>query len=96
MKGFTDDFGIRAKLKDIFGRLFNVDTSLLNGDLLDENLLGSKICLKPRDLLCLFFEIEKEFSIVIEEEDIVNERFNTFNSIATIIEEQEYKKEEKV
>lgn len=54
----------------------------------EEPLLGEKYCLAPRDLLYLFFDIEKEFGITIPEDDILAKKFNSIKNLIGIIETQ--------
>lgn len=76
------------KLLGIFKDRFDMDLSSMEEAALDEELLGRKLKLKPRDLLYIFFDIEKEFSIAIPEKEIDQGCFNTFNNIAETISSQ--------
>ncbi|MCX7921473.1 MAG: peptide maturation system acyl carrier-related protein [Clostridia bacterium] len=76
---------IYLKLKAIFRSRFDLNFDNLGEAALDKNLLGSEIRFAPRDLLCLFFDIEKEFDITIPQETIIAGKFNTFNNIVVII-----------
>ena len=80
------------KLVNIFKDRFDLDFGSMEETATDEKLLGSKLKLKPRDLLYVFFDIEKEFGIVIPEKEIATGSFNTFNNIAGIISSQLMKK----
>lgn len=76
------------KLLGIFKDRFDMDFSSMEEAALDEELLGRKLKLKPRDLLYIFFDIEKEFGIAIPEKEIDQGSFNTFNSIVETISSQ--------
>ena len=47
--------------------------------------MGRRLRLQARDLLYIFFEVEKEFGIKIPEEAIVDGEFDSFNGIVKII-----------
>ena len=76
---------ISSRLKGIFDSRFGICFNDMGEEVLDAELLGWKLRLKARDMLYVFFDIEREFGIVIPEEDIASGRFNTFNNIADII-----------
>lgn len=76
---------VNNRLQGIFKNRFDIDFSGMGEAAFDEELLGRRIKLRGRDLLYVFFDIEKEFGIVIPEEDIAAGRFNTFNNIAGTI-----------
>lgn len=52
------------------------------------SLLDPKIGLLPRDLLVLFFELQKEFQISFEEKDIIEKRFDYMDIMIDIIAEK--------
>lgn len=79
---------IKNKMESIFLNRFHCDLSKCNPDDFDKSLLANPFYFKPRNLLYLLFDIEKEFSILIPEIDIASGKFNTFNNIACIIENQ--------
>lgn len=56
-----------------------------NENLREENLLGRAVGLKARDLVIVYFEIEKAFHIQIPEKAIVNGEFNTYWKILDIV-----------
>lgn len=76
---------ISNRLKDIFDSRFGICFNNMEEEALDEELLGWKLRLRAGDMLYVFFDVEREFDIVIPEEDIASGRFNTFNNIADII-----------
>ncbi|WP_042439477.1 peptide maturation system acyl carrier-related protein [Clostridium amazonitimonense] len=78
---------IREKLLDILSNKYkrNIDKK---ENIWDLNLLGKAIRMEPSDLLCFFFDIEKQFNITISEEDIVKGKFKTVNAITEVIYKQ--------
>lgn len=56
-----------------------------NNELKSENLFGTAIGLRARDMLVVFFLVEKIFNIEIEEDVIVNGEFNSYNKILEVI-----------
>jgi len=76
---------IEDQLKTILHNLFEIDPEFINDDMFNQPLLGSMFKFQARNLLYLLIEIEKRFNISIPEEDIVNGKFNTLNSIADVI-----------
>lgn len=74
-----------ARLADIFYKRFGLDLSNKDHALRRKNFFSKDLGLEPRDLLYLFFDIEKEFDIKIPESDILGNKFCTFNDIVEII-----------
>jgi len=87
---------IMTGLKCIFKQRFKMDMEGFSEEALDKELLGNEFKMQPRDLIYLFFDIEKEFGIVIPQVDIAEGRFNTFNNIAMIIADCLQSKEKQV
>ena len=74
-------------LKEIFIDKLNIDFDKLlkdHPDCLNYNVFGRYIQLAPRDMLYIFFEVEKVFEMEIPEQAILN-GFNTFNNILNCI-----------
>lgn len=90
MTNITGDTMIR--LKKIFIDRFEMSLDSFSSEVLGKNLLGKEFGFAARDLIYLFFDVEKEFGITIPEEDIVAGKFNTFNNILEIIHNQLQKK----
>ncbi|MCC7570130.1 peptide maturation system acyl carrier-related protein [Candidatus Micrarchaeota archaeon] len=84
---------IDKRLKNIFKTYFEINFDRYTGENLDKELLGDTFNFAARDLLYLFFDVEKEFDITIPQEDIVAGKVNTLNNIAEIIINQLQKKE---
>lgn len=78
-------YNIKESLKNILEEKLLINTKILGLDFFDEELLGDVICLKARDLLRLYFEVQKEFKIEVSEDDINHGKFNTLNNIVDIV-----------
>ncbi len=76
---------ITETLNEIFRSRFDIDLNAINRGFYDKNLLGTEWGLASRDLVYLFFDIEKKWNIAIPEEDILSEKFTTVNNIIDII-----------
>lgn len=75
---------IRRQLDTIFLNRVHFDFPKLeqkDATILDATLLGPKLRLMPRDLLYLFFDVEKVFGITITQEDIQKNGFRTYRKI---------------
>ncbi len=84
---------VNAKLKMIFINRFSINIDGFSSDMRNVELLDSGLGLAARDLLYLYFDIEREFGISIPQEDIAAGRFDTFSNIAEITANQLYKKQ---
>ena len=51
----------------------------------DMSMLDTAVGLKPRDLLTLFFELQKKYDILFEEKDIIDRRFYRIDNIVESI-----------
>jgi len=76
---------IKQSIINIIEKRLSVNIKAFGKDVFDEDLTGSKIQLKARELLWLHFEVEKEFKINIPEHDIIDGYFNSINNIAGIV-----------
>lgn len=71
-----------------------VDAFILNTygievhQLKDRSLLNPEVGLEPRDLIYLFFELQKEFGIRFKEEDILERKFHMLNNIKQAVYEK--------
>lgn len=75
---------IVEKVKEIISQLFQV-TLKCEEETNSLPLTGKIIGLSAIDLTYLFFEIEKEFNIKIDTDNVLNYEFNTINGIADIV-----------
>ncbi len=97
MNNFLENIDINIKLNNIFKNKFDIDLFDNKNDIsINDNLLGKNFRLKARDLIYLLYDIEKEFNIVISEDDIDNIEFNTISNIINIINNKLHQKERKV
>lgn len=86
VNNFSENIDMNIKLNNIFKKRFDIDLFDNKSDInINDNLLGKNFRLKARDLIYLLYDIEKEFNIVISEDDIDNIKFNTINNIISII-----------
>lgn len=76
---------IKNRMKGILKSRFALDIDAIKEDFGDKKLLGREFGMNPRDLLYLFFDIEKEFAISIPQESIATGEFSTYNGICKII-----------
>jgi acyl carrier protein len=75
---------MKEKIKEIMKNELDVPEEKLL--LEDKPLTGEDFLLQPRDMVYLFFLIEKEFRIRIEIQEIVHYEFATIAGIAAIVE----------
>ena len=78
---------IREKILDILNNRYEVNIGKRD-NVCDLNLLGRIITIDSSNLNCFFLDIEKQFDIIISQEDIVKGRFKTINTIAELIYEK--------
>lgn len=80
---------IEAIVNEIFKNKFSIDMGRLSEEQKTRSLLDKTIGLVPRDLLVLFFELQKAFNISFREEDVSEIRFDYYyNIIETIYQRQ--------
>lgn len=94
MDNFSENEDINIRLNNIFKTKFSIDLFDNRCDTsINDNLLGKKFKLTPRDLIYLLDYVEKEFNITITDYDIDNIKFNTINNILQIIKSKSTAKE---
>ena len=76
---------IERELNFLFLKVVNLDFIQKNNNLRTTNLFGRPFYIKARDMLTLFMEVEKKFGIEIPMDIILQDRFNTFDTILHII-----------
>lgn len=89
---------VEDRLKKLFSEGYGIDIDMMekrNSEVKSENLLGVAFQFRARDLLYLYFDIEREFSIKIPEEDIASGKFSSFDDISEIIKNQSEKYDER-
>ncbi|QNU67996.1 hypothetical protein EHE19_006010 [Ruminiclostridium herbifermentans] len=80
---------IEDSLNKIFKEKFLIDMKKVPDRQKECSLLDKEFGLMPRDLIVLFFELQKVFNVEFQEEDITNTRFDYYYNIIDII----YKKQ---
>lgn len=75
---------IKDKLKQIFLTRSSINFEE-NEILKEEKLLGSNILLPVRELILILYDIEKDFSINIPKEIVLNGKFDSYNHIVEIV-----------
>lgn len=75
-------------LEKIFLERFDLDMEINNGELKDTQLLGNRLGLNARDLICIYLDIEGQFDIKIPEKKVAEGLFDNFNHILEMICEQ--------
>jgi peptide maturation system acyl carrier-related protein len=76
---------IEQKLDDIFKNRFGIEMSEIKEQVGDMKFLSQEFGMASRDLLYLYFDIEKEFLIKIPQEVIISGEFSTYNNVFQII-----------
>lgn len=79
---------IAGRLKGILKNRFELDMDAKEEQALSLDFLGAAWGLSARDLLYLYFDVEKEFGISIPEEDVAAGNFSSFDNIMGIIRRQ--------
>lgn len=78
---------IERQFNNIFVNLWGIDFDAEKYDK-KAKFLSSNIGMAPRDLVVLLYEIEKKFDIYIDNQFLINGKFDCFSSIAAEIEEK--------
>ncbi|MFI3172513.1 MAG: peptide maturation system acyl carrier-related protein [Eubacteriales bacterium] len=79
---------ISQNKNDIINKIFLHRTGIdfeKQEEIRDVNLFSHSIKLPPRELVLVLFDIEKNFDIEISEEELLKEKFNTYNNICNIV-----------
>lgn len=76
---------IYEDIQKLLQNKLRVNPALLVRDNFDLPLTGKEFGFTARDLIYLFFEIEKKFNIKIEMNCLSNNKFNTIEGICEII-----------
>ncbi len=78
---------IKVKLTEILNKRSGADFGK-DESFYTEKLLGNRLGMPARELLHIYFDVEKAFGIKIPEQEIADENFDTAEHIAEIIERQ--------
>lgn len=76
---------ILSKLQEIFAERFALDLNNYTEQDFERSLLSKTFRLSGRDLVYLFYDVEKVFKIEIPEKDILQGNFSSINQITNII-----------
>ena len=76
---------IRYEIIGLISERIGIDQQKLNDYGREKSLLDASIGLQPRDLLTLFFELQRKYEIVFEEKDIIESRFDYVDNIVEVI-----------
>ena len=74
---------------EVIKNAVSIDLTKYADQLAEKSLFDLEIGLLPRDLLEIFFELQKVFDITFEETDVIDSRFDMFPNIVECI----YKKQ---
>ena len=80
---------IADKVIEVIKNAVSIDLTKYADQLAEKSLFDLEIGLLPRDLLEIFFELQKVFDITFEETDVIDSRFDMFPNIVECI----YKKQ---
>ncbi|QNU67328.1 peptide maturation system acyl carrier-related protein [Ruminiclostridium herbifermentans] len=79
---------VKAGLFRIFKDRFNINLNELGEEYFEKSILGKDFQLSARDLLYIYFDIKKEFNIIIPEEDIASGKFSTLKGLIEMVANQ--------
>ncbi len=79
---------IADKVIEVIKNAVNIDLTNYSDLLTKKSLFDLEIGLLPRDLLEIFFALQKAFNITFEEKDVINSRFDMFPNIVECIYEK--------
>lgn len=82
------DYNNLDNLKKIINKLMHKEF-IYTQESINYQLTGEYFKFKWIDLVYLLLEIKKKFNIKVDEAEVLNFKFNTINSILTIIESNE-------
>jgi acyl carrier protein len=82
MERTMDRQQVLDKLSEIIKRRFNFEPKNISPNWENELLLSSKFNFTARELVYLFFEVQREFALKIPQEYILNGSFKTAGGIA--------------
>lgn len=76
---------IKNEIIGLISEKIGIDQQKLNDYGKEKSLLDISIGLQPRDLLTLFFELQRKYEIAFEERDIMESRFDYVDNIVEAI-----------
>lgn len=79
---------IKNEIVDIIEKKIGIEKENVLRYATEYSLFDPLIGMKPRDLLTLFFEIQKVYKITFREDDILNRRFDYLDGIVEAVAEK--------
>ena len=76
---------IADKVIEVIKNAVSIDLTKYADQLAEKSLFDLEIGLLPRDLLEIFFELQKVFDIAFEETDVIDSRFDMLPNIVECI-----------
>lgn len=76
---------IRDEIIELISGKMGVDQQKLYNYGKEKSLLDAAIGLQPRDLLTLFFELQRKYGVAFEEKDIIERRFDYLDNMVDAI-----------
>lgn len=76
---------IRDEIIELISDRMGVERQKLNNHGKEKSLLDAAIGLQPRDLLTLFFELQRTYEVSFEEKDIIESRFDYLDNMVNAI-----------
>lgn len=76
---------IRDEIIELISDRMGIEQQKLYSYGKEKSLLDAAIGLQPRDLLTLFFELQRKYEVVFEEKDIIEKRFDYLDHMADAI-----------
>ncbi len=83
-----DKIMIKNQIVDIIEKKIGIEKENILRYATEYSLFDPLIGMKPRDLLTLFFEIQKVYKIAFQESDILNRRFDYLDGIVEAVAEK--------
>lgn len=76
----------RSEIAQALNNLLRERTgNTIPNSLMDEQFLGSKVNMQPRDLIYLLYTMEDYFHLKVPDEYLINKKFSTFREVVDII-----------
>jgi len=76
---------IKNEIIKLISKKFGIDQQKLNDYGKEKSLLDVSIGLQPRDLLTLFFELQRKYDNIFEEKDIIEKRFDYLDNMVDAV-----------
>lgn len=76
---------IKNEIIRLISEKIGIDQQKLNDYGKEKSLLDASIGLQPRDLLTLFFELQRKYDIIFVERDIIEKRFDYLDNMVDAV-----------